>query len=144
MIKKKFDAIVSRLSEEDKNTMLIFLLESQILEYGIKRALLELPVSSKIDIQGIKSKTLGALINEMERSDDPHITSMVDSVREFNNLRVEIIHHLADTKLSSEELIREIEEKIELSKNVQRRIEEVFTFLYTNVMGLGPQYGEIF
>lgn len=144
MIKKKFEILISGLSEEDKDTILTFMLESQILEYGIRRALLELPVSSRIDKGEIRSKTLGALINEMERSGDSYMTNMVDSVREFNNLRVEIIHHLADTELSPEELMREIKLKIKLSKGVQSKIEEVFTYLYDSVMGLGPEYGKIF
>lgn len=143
-IKEKIKDLLSRLSEEDKDTILTFLFESQVLEYGIRRALVELPTAEVIDEEEIKNKPLGVLISEMEKSKDIYLLDLVELAKSFNQLRRQIIHHLIESDLDATDLIDQIHRKILLSKEIQERIDRVLNYLHNDVMNLGIGYGSIF
>ena len=134
---------VEELKQEDKNKILTFLLESQLLEYGIRKLLTELPLKNPIENNDISDKPLGVLISQMEKSQDQYILELVQPVRDFNKLRKEIVHSLIYIETPEEAIIK-IREKIELAHRIRWTIDRIFNFFYEDVLKLNNGYGSIF
>ena len=141
-LRKKTDTILSQLEPEDRDTILSFLLECQILEYGILYLLTNAPFSNGPKLEDVSNKPLGALINELEKINDPYFVEIIEETREFNKLRKFVIHELIHSDISTKALLEEIIKKITLARKINNRIDYHFNFIYGELLDI--PYGSIF
>lgn len=111
------------LDQKNKDLILYFLLQSQVLEYGITYLLVNPAFLNGPKIENIDSKPLGALIYELKKTGNLDLIQLAEKTKKFNNLRIEIVHYLIFTETSPNVLITDIKEKIELAQEIQDDID---------------------
>ena len=141
--RKIVDELLSNLDEDNpKDLILYFLIESQLLEYGIIYLLTKLPFLPGSEIEDIIDKPLGILVNELERTKDSDMVELAKQAREFNRLRKEIIHNLIFLEVPINNLGNDIKKKIRLAQQIRAQIDAQFNYVYE--MTIGIPYGSIF
>jgi len=141
-IRQKKDLLLSKLTLEEKELILDFLIESQIIEYGIIYILTGLPFLKGPNLKDIGDKSLGVLINELEKTESESLLVLALQAKEFNYLRKDVIHNLLFTDRPTEKLVSDIKGKILLAKEIQNRIEAEFNNIFETFLDI--PYGNIF
>jgi hypothetical protein len=142
-IRDKADIFLKTLDDtNEKDLILYFLIESQLLEYGIIYLLSQLPFFNGPELKDIEDKTLGQLINELEKTKDSDMVRIAGKAREFNELRKDIIHNILFLEKDASLLKKDLKDKISLAREIEKDIENEFDYVYE--MTLGVPYGTIF
>lgn len=134
--------LITSLDDLDRQDILNFLLESQVIEYGVAYLLTGLPYLKGPTLEEIEDKSLGQLINEMEKTKDTRLTGLIEKAREFNKLRKDVVHHLIHLPQDKDQILEDIRAKLELAREIKYEIDWQFNWVYENILNI--PYGNIF
>lgn len=149
----KFDylnGLIEKLSGRPENTLLIFMLKAQLVEYGLKTLFAAHPtLPSRVPSDFLETSTLGMVISKMETENDFILADLIKLSKEFNSTRRHIIHHFLTSPKSIYELESDMNKQIEHSIEIENEIFHALDFLdeqhyswsdFQNRMLLGMMY----
>jgi len=136
--------LIEELSSKDKYVLLVFLLRCQIVEYALKYLLGGYPYKPKGFIpKGFFNRaTIGMVIGKLENLDDNYLNEIVEKAKDFNKIRIGIVHHFLTSTASISEIEATLHKRLKLANEIEADIHFLFDFISDNYYG-GYSYEEL-
>jgi len=129
--------LISKLSEDDEYIVLVFLLKSQFIEYGLKYFLAWYPYKP-VDFYSdnfLNTATMGGVIKKMEELNDSYLVDIIENAKKFVTIRNEVTHHLLTSDKNIEEIKEECKEKLKVGGAIELEIHFMMDFVNDLIYG---------